>query len=168
MLHQFFLFFCLPTALIDLEQQGYWLNPTRFFPSLCHYTVWSKKHVCLLTWPLQFSAAFCVSAMPQARIWMSAPHWVQTGCRPFSIHQFVFVLAQTKVVLPDFLYDSQALLNVLCCLPCCIGRAWLYLALSESSLESYLRLFQENQALLQKYYFKWVLSYVLHVDTWDA
>ncbi|KAG7256209.1 hypothetical protein CRUP_032644 [Coryphaenoides rupestris] len=33
-------------------------------------------------------------------------------------------------------------------------RAWLYLALSESSLESYLRLFQENQALLQKYYFK--------------
>jgi pleckstrin family protein M 2 len=30
----------------------------------------------------------------------------------------------------------------------------LYLALSESSLESYLRLFQENQALLQKYYFK--------------
>lgn len=35
-----------------------------------------------------------------------------------------------------------------------VGRAWLYLALSESSLESYLRLFQENQALLQKYYFK--------------
>ncbi|XP_035512075.1 pleckstrin homology domain-containing family M member 2 isoform X1 [Morone saxatilis] len=34
------------------------------------------------------------------------------------------------------------------------SRAWLYLALSESSLESYLRLFQENQALLQKYYFK--------------
>uniref|UniRef100_A0A3Q2T941 Pleckstrin homology domain-containing family M member 2 n=1 Tax=Fundulus heteroclitus TaxID=8078 RepID=A0A3Q2T941_FUNHE len=32
-------------------------------------------------------------------------------------------------------------------------RAWLYLALSESSLESYLRLFQENQGLLQKYYF---------------
>ena len=36
----------------------------------------------------------------------------------------------------------------------CAGRAWLYLALSESSLESYLRLFQENQGLLQKYYFK--------------
>ncbi|CAL8363881.1 unnamed protein product [Lota lota] len=34
------------------------------------------------------------------------------------------------------------------------SRAWLYLALSESSLESYLRLFQENQALLQKYYLK--------------
>uniref|UniRef100_A0A3Q2DM77 Pleckstrin homology domain-containing family M member 2 n=1 Tax=Cyprinodon variegatus TaxID=28743 RepID=A0A3Q2DM77_CYPVA len=34
------------------------------------------------------------------------------------------------------------------------SRAWLYLALSESSLESYLRLFQENQGLLQKYYFK--------------
>ncbi|XP_077464573.1 pleckstrin homology domain-containing family M member 2 isoform X1 [Stigmatopora argus] len=34
------------------------------------------------------------------------------------------------------------------------SRAWLYLALSESSLESYLRLFQENQVLLQKYYFK--------------
>ncbi|XP_061592646.1 pleckstrin homology domain-containing family M member 2 isoform X2 [Cololabis saira] len=34
------------------------------------------------------------------------------------------------------------------------SRAWLYLALSESSLESYLRLFQENRALLQKYYFK--------------
>ncbi|KAM9342710.1 pleckstrin homology domain-containing family M member 2 [Pholidichthys leucotaenia] len=34
------------------------------------------------------------------------------------------------------------------------SRAWLYLALSESSLESYLRLFQENQPLLQKYYFK--------------
>ncbi|XP_006785408.1 pleckstrin homology domain-containing family M member 2 isoform X2 [Neolamprologus brichardi] len=34
------------------------------------------------------------------------------------------------------------------------SRAWLYLALSESSLESYLRLFQENQALLHKYYFK--------------
>ncbi|XP_054904543.1 pleckstrin homology domain-containing family M member 2 isoform X2 [Poeciliopsis prolifica] len=33
------------------------------------------------------------------------------------------------------------------------SRAWLYLALSESSLESYLRLFQENQGLLQKYYF---------------
>ncbi|TNM86360.1 hypothetical protein fugu_006590 [Takifugu bimaculatus] len=34
------------------------------------------------------------------------------------------------------------------------SRAWLYLALNESSLESYLRLFQENQALLHKYYFK--------------
>ncbi|KAJ8016651.1 hypothetical protein DPEC_G00009460 [Dallia pectoralis] len=34
------------------------------------------------------------------------------------------------------------------------SRAWLYLALSESSLESYLRLFQENLGLLQKYYFK--------------
>ncbi|XP_064161195.1 pleckstrin homology domain-containing family M member 2-like isoform X1 [Anguilla rostrata] len=34
------------------------------------------------------------------------------------------------------------------------SRAWLYLALSESSLESYLRLFQENQALLQKYYYE--------------
>ncbi|KAK7884752.1 hypothetical protein WMY93_027875 [Mugilogobius chulae] len=34
------------------------------------------------------------------------------------------------------------------------SRAWLYLALSESSLESYLRLFQENQSLLHKYYFK--------------
>uniref|UniRef100_A0A8C9WLS1 Pleckstrin homology domain-containing family M member 2 n=1 Tax=Scleropages formosus TaxID=113540 RepID=A0A8C9WLS1_SCLFO len=34
------------------------------------------------------------------------------------------------------------------------SRAWLYLALSESSLESYLRLFQENQGLLHKYYFK--------------
>ncbi|KAK7132298.1 hypothetical protein R3I93_018752 [Phoxinus phoxinus] len=34
------------------------------------------------------------------------------------------------------------------------SRAWLYLALSESSLESYLRLFQENQGLLHKYYYK--------------
>ncbi|XP_051518000.1 pleckstrin homology domain-containing family M member 2 isoform X3 [Myxocyprinus asiaticus] len=34
------------------------------------------------------------------------------------------------------------------------SRAWLYLALSESSLESYLRLFQENKVLLQKYYYK--------------
>uniref|UniRef100_A0A674MS33 Pleckstrin homology domain-containing family M member 2 n=1 Tax=Takifugu rubripes TaxID=31033 RepID=A0A674MS33_TAKRU len=34
------------------------------------------------------------------------------------------------------------------------SRAWLYLALNESSLESYLRLFQENQSLLHKYYFK--------------
>ncbi|MGH0121139.1 UNVERIFIED_CONTAM: hypothetical protein FKN15_046384 [Acipenser sinensis] len=34
------------------------------------------------------------------------------------------------------------------------SRAWLYLALSESSLESYLRLFQENRTLLHKYYFK--------------
>ncbi|MGH0132435.1 UNVERIFIED_CONTAM: hypothetical protein FKN15_049823 [Acipenser sinensis] len=34
------------------------------------------------------------------------------------------------------------------------SRAWLYLALSESSLESYLRLFQENRNLLHKYYFK--------------
>ncbi|KAJ8401281.1 hypothetical protein AAFF_G00385120 [Aldrovandia affinis] len=33
------------------------------------------------------------------------------------------------------------------------SRSWLYLALSESSLESYLRLFQENQALLHKYYY---------------
>ena len=34
------------------------------------------------------------------------------------------------------------------------GRAWLYLALNENSLESYLRLFQENLALLHKYYVK--------------
>ncbi|XP_068097756.1 pleckstrin homology domain-containing family M member 2 isoform X2 [Hyperolius riggenbachi] len=34
------------------------------------------------------------------------------------------------------------------------SRAWLYLALNENSLESYLRLFQENQTLLQKYYYK--------------
>ncbi|XP_059547131.1 pleckstrin homology domain-containing family M member 2 isoform X2 [Myotis daubentonii] len=32
------------------------------------------------------------------------------------------------------------------------GRAWLYLALNENSLESYLRLFQENLGLLHKYY----------------
>lgn len=32
------------------------------------------------------------------------------------------------------------------------GRAWLYLALNENSLESYLRLFQENRSLLHKYY----------------
>ncbi|KAM4651578.1 pleckstrin homology domain-containing family M member 2 isoform 2-T2 [Discoglossus pictus] len=34
------------------------------------------------------------------------------------------------------------------------SRAWLYLALNENSLESYLRLFHENQSLLQKYYYK--------------
>uniref|UniRef100_A0A673TSS3 Pleckstrin homology domain-containing family M member 2 n=1 Tax=Suricata suricatta TaxID=37032 RepID=A0A673TSS3_SURSU len=34
------------------------------------------------------------------------------------------------------------------------SRAWLYLALNENSLESYLRLFQENLALLHKYYIK--------------
>ncbi|KAJ8260205.1 hypothetical protein GJAV_G00178320 [Gymnothorax javanicus] len=34
------------------------------------------------------------------------------------------------------------------------SRAWLYLALSESSLESYLRLFQENRGLLMKYYYE--------------
>lgn len=32
------------------------------------------------------------------------------------------------------------------------SRAWLYLALNENSLESYLRLFQENLSLLHKYY----------------
>ncbi|XP_069598726.1 pleckstrin homology domain-containing family M member 2 isoform X3 [Ranitomeya imitator] len=34
------------------------------------------------------------------------------------------------------------------------SRAWLYLALNENSLESYLRLFQENRSLLEKYYYK--------------
>ncbi|XP_038603226.1 pleckstrin homology domain-containing family M member 2 [Tachyglossus aculeatus] len=34
------------------------------------------------------------------------------------------------------------------------SRAWLYLALNENSLESYLRLFQENSSLLHKYYVK--------------
>ncbi|XP_074233459.1 pleckstrin homology domain-containing family M member 2 isoform X1 [Camelus bactrianus] len=34
------------------------------------------------------------------------------------------------------------------------SRAWLYLALNENSLESYLRLFQENLGLLHKYYIK--------------
>ncbi|XP_007437124.1 pleckstrin homology domain-containing family M member 2 isoform X1 [Python bivittatus] len=34
------------------------------------------------------------------------------------------------------------------------SRAWLYLALNENSLESYLRLFQENLPLLHKYYVK--------------
>ncbi|KAM6172013.1 pleckstrin homology domain-containing family M member 2 isoform 3-T3 [Erethizon dorsatum] len=34
------------------------------------------------------------------------------------------------------------------------SRAWLYLALNENSLESYLRLFQENLDLLQKYYIR--------------
>ncbi|XP_019831866.2 pleckstrin homology domain-containing family M member 2 isoform X2 [Bos indicus] len=37
---------------------------------------------------------------------------------------------------------------------CSTGRAWLYLALNENSLESYLRLFQENLGLLHKYYVK--------------
>ncbi|KAF2980413.1 hypothetical protein EK904_010539, partial [Melospiza melodia maxima] len=37
---------------------------------------------------------------------------------------------------------------------CSTGRAWLYLALNENSLESYLRLFQENLSLLHKYYVK--------------
>lgn len=39
-------------------------------------------------------------------------------------------------------------------LPLLAGRAWLYLALNENSLESYLRLFQENLGLLHKYYVK--------------
>lgn len=39
-------------------------------------------------------------------------------------------------------------------LPLFAGRAWLYLALNENSLESYLRLFQENLGLLHKYYVK--------------
>lgn len=39
-------------------------------------------------------------------------------------------------------------------LPSFAGRAWLYLALNENSLESYLRLFQENLGLLHKYYVK--------------
>ncbi|MEQ2294295.1 Pleckstrin y domain-containing M member 2 [Ameca splendens] len=43
------------------------------------------------------------------------------------------------------------------------SRAWLYLALSESSLESYLRLFQENQGLLQKYYFKYAQISVITI-----
>uniref|UniRef100_A0A8C5QHB5 Pleckstrin homology domain-containing family M member 2 n=1 Tax=Leptobrachium leishanense TaxID=445787 RepID=A0A8C5QHB5_9ANUR len=34
------------------------------------------------------------------------------------------------------------------------SRAWLYLALNENSLESYLRLFYENKSLLEKYYYK--------------
>ncbi|XP_008571067.1 PREDICTED: pleckstrin homology domain-containing family M member 2 isoform X2 [Galeopterus variegatus] len=38
--------------------------------------------------------------------------------------------------------------------PLFAGRAWLYLALNENSLESYLRLFQENLGLLHKYYVK--------------
>lgn len=38
--------------------------------------------------------------------------------------------------------------------PLSAGRAWLYLALNENSLESYLRLFQENLGLLHKYYVK--------------
>ena len=38
--------------------------------------------------------------------------------------------------------------------PSFAGRAWLYLALNENSLESYLRLFQENLGLLHKYYVK--------------
>uniref|UniRef100_A0A452V8X8 Pleckstrin homology domain-containing family M member 2 n=1 Tax=Ursus maritimus TaxID=29073 RepID=A0A452V8X8_URSMA len=37
------------------------------------------------------------------------------------------------------------------------SRAWLYLALNENSLESYLRLFQENLGLLHKYYVKGAL-----------
>ncbi|XP_015421419.1 PREDICTED: pleckstrin homology domain-containing family M member 2 [Myotis davidii] len=37
------------------------------------------------------------------------------------------------------------------------SRAWLYLALNENSLESYLRLFQENLGLLHKYYVKHAL-----------
>lgn len=57
-----------------------------------------------------------------------------------------------------------------CCCESCLGRAWLYLALSESSLESYLRLFQENQGLLHKYYYEWVSSLraIPHVLSWTA
>lgn len=45
-------------------------------------------------------------------------------------------------------------------LPLFAGRAWLYLALNENSLESYLRLFQENLGLLHKYYVKCVSGMV--------
>ncbi|XP_066297277.1 pleckstrin homology domain-containing family M member 2-like [Branchiostoma lanceolatum] len=37
------------------------------------------------------------------------------------------------------------------------GRAWLYLALNENALESYLRVFQENSALVRKYYVRHAL-----------
>ncbi|XP_019627988.1 PREDICTED: pleckstrin homology domain-containing family M member 2-like [Branchiostoma belcheri] len=37
------------------------------------------------------------------------------------------------------------------------GRAWLYLALNENALESYLRVFQENSQLVRKYYVRHAL-----------
>lgn len=54
---------------------------------------------------------------------------------------------------PCWAKESQHPLVAYSC-PLSAGRAWLYLALNENSLESYLRLFQENLGLLHKYYVK--------------
>ena len=34
------------------------------------------------------------------------------------------------------------------------GRAWLYLAINEQSLESYVRMFHDNQEVVQDYYLR--------------
>lgn len=59
---------------------------------------------------------------------------------------------------PSFFLPLPDRLSFWLLLPLFAGRAWLYLALNENSLESYLRLFQENLGLLHKYYFKCVLG----------
>ena len=36
------------------------------------------------------------------------------------------------------------------------GRAWLYIALNEQAMESYIRMFIENQDIAQDYYLRYV------------
>ena len=37
-----------------------------------------------------------------------------------------------------------------------LGRAWLYVALNEQAMESYIRMFIENQDVAQDYYLRYV------------
>ena len=42
-----------------------------------------------------------------------------------------------------------------------LGRAWLYMALNEQAMESYVRMFLENQAVVQEHYLRLVWSQCL-------
>ncbi|XP_040279376.1 pleckstrin homology domain-containing family M member 2 isoform X2 [Bufo bufo] len=76
-------------------------------------------------------------------------HALLYGLQDISSGYWVFVVHFTRREAVKQIEDQQHVATLLG-----RSRAWLYLALNENSLESYLRLFQENQSLLQKYYYK--------------
>ena len=49
----------------------------------------------------------------------------------------------------------DSLINLACMSP---GRAWLYMALNEQAMESYVRMFLENQVVVQEHYLRLVWS----------
>ena len=91
-----------------------------------------------------------------------------------TFYAVIFLLVESKLFITPCIIKikvvAQCGLHCICLYPVPTGRAWLYLALTDHLLESYLRCFTSNSRLVKKYYVKeaLVLDQQVRYNTWSG